>query len=104
MHRWFKQLWHEDDGVLSFEWTLLAVLVVFGIVSGVAAARDAIIDELGDMAEAVLQIDQTYSFAGIPALLIPGSEYDDTLGTVTDCARQTTPWGVAGPNDADDGG
>ena len=98
------QIWREDDGVLSFEWTLVAVLVVFGIVSGVAAARDAIIDELGDIAEAALQFDQSYSFAGIPALLIPGSEYDDTLGIVTDCDRQTTVLGVAGPNDADDGG
>ena len=24
--------WHEDDGVLSFEWTIVAVVIVFGIV------------------------------------------------------------------------
>ena len=99
MHR-LNQLWHEDDGVLSFEWTLVTVLVVFGIVAGVAAARDAIIDELGDIAEAALEFDQSYSFAGIPALLIPGSEYDDDLGTVNDCDRQTTVWGVDGPDDS----
>jgi Flp pilus assembly pilin Flp len=104
MHRWFKQLWHEDDGVLSFEWTLIAVLLVFGIVAGVAAARDAIIDELGDLAEAALQFDQSYSFAGIPALGIPSSEYDDSLGTVADCDRQMTFWGVDGPDDQADGG
>ncbi len=100
MHRWFKAAWHEDDGVLSFEWTLVTVLVVFGIVSGVAAARDAIVDELGDLAEAALKIDQSYSFAGIPLLGIPSSQYTDTLGTVTDCGRQTTPWGVNGRDDA----
>jgi Flp pilus assembly pilin Flp len=104
MHRWLKQLWHEDDGVLSFEWTLIAVLLVFGIVAGVAAARDAIIDELGDLAEAALQFDQSYSFAGIPALGIPPSEYDDSLGTVSDCDRQMTFWGVDGPDDQADGG
>jgi hypothetical protein len=99
MHR-IKRLWHEDDGVLSFEWTLVTVLVVFGIVSGVAAARDAIIDELGDIAEAALEFDQSYSFAGIPLLGIPSSEYDDELGTVTDCSRQMTFWGVDGRDDA----
>ena len=105
MHRRLSQLWHEDDGVLSFEWTLLTVLVVFGIVAGVAAARDTIIDELGDVAEAALQFDQSYSFAGLPAPFnIPSSEYVDTLGTVNDCGRQMTVWGVNGPDDQADGG
>jgi Flp pilus assembly pilin Flp len=99
MHH-LSQLWHEDDGVLSFEWTLVTVLVVFGIVAGVSAARDAIIDELGDIAEAALQFDQSYSFAGIPLLGIPSSEYDDDLGTVEDCDRQMFFWGVDGPDDA----
>lgn len=98
MHR-LSQLWQEDDGVLSFEWTLVTVLVVFGIVAGVSAARDTIIDELGDIAEAALQFDQSYSFAGIPLLGIPASEYDDDLGTVEDCDRQMFFWGVDGPDD-----
>jgi Flp pilus assembly pilin Flp len=99
-----KQLWHEDDGVLSFEWTLVTVLVVFGIVSGVAAIRDAIVDELGDIAEAALQFDQSYSFAGLPLLGIDDSEYEDDLGTVNDCDRQDPVWGVDGPDDADPDG
>ena len=89
MRRFVNKLWTEDDGVLSFEWTLLVVLVVIGIVSGAGAARDAIIDELGDTAEAVLQFDQSYSFVGVPDLGIPPSTYVDQLGTVTDCARST---------------
>ena len=104
MRQGLKRIWSEDDGVLSFEWTLLVVLLTFGIVSGLAAVRDVTIDELGDSAEAILAFDQSYSFAGIPALGIPSSEYDDMLGTVTDCDRQTTFWGVDGPDDADDGG
>jgi Flp pilus assembly pilin Flp len=94
-----KRIWAEDDGVLSFEWSLLVVLLTFGIVSGLSAIRDVIIDELGDQAEAVLQFDQSYSFAGIPLLGIPASEYVDELGTVTDCNRQTTPFGVDGQDD-----
>jgi hypothetical protein len=104
MLRGLRQVWRQDDGVLSFEWTLLVVLLTFGIVSGLAAVRDVAIDELGDSAEAILAFDQSYSFAGIPALGIPPSQYNDTLGTVTDCNRQMTVFGVDGPDDADDGG
>ena len=54
-------MWTEDDGVLSFEWTLLLTLLTIGIVSGLAGARDAIIDELGDVAQAMLALDQSYT-------------------------------------------
>jgi hypothetical protein len=55
----------ENDGVLSFEWVLLLTLLTIGIVSGVTAARDAIIDELGDVAEAAQGFDQSYSLAAV---------------------------------------
>jgi len=100
---WLGRIWYDEDGVLSFEWTLLSVIVVFGIVSGISAARDTIIDELGDMAQAVVGINQLFTFSGIPALGIPGSSYTDIQATVTDCGRQTTPWGADGQNDGDNG-
>jgi Flp pilus assembly pilin Flp len=53
----------EEDGVLSFEWTLLVTLLVIGIVAGVSGARDAIIDELGDAAQAMLALDDSFSIA-----------------------------------------
>jgi len=59
MMKKLNQLWREDDGVLSFEWTLLVTLLTFGIVGGLAASRDAIIDELGDAAQAMLALDQS---------------------------------------------
>src|SRR6266480_4033762 len=31
-----RRLWCEDDGVLSFEWTIMAVVIAFGIVGGLA--------------------------------------------------------------------
>src|SRR6476620_1443015 len=58
----------ENDGVLSFEWVLLLTLLTIGIVSGVTAARDAIIDELGDVAEAAQGFDQSYSLAAVTVL------------------------------------
>ena len=56
-----SRMWKEEDGVLSFEWVLLVTLLTIGIVGGIAAARDAIIDELGDVAQAMLALDQSYS-------------------------------------------
>jgi hypothetical protein len=90
--------WREEDGLLSFEWTLLVILLVFGIVSGLCAARDGIIDELSDQAEAILSFDQSYSFSGVGP--IPASSFTDTIGTVTDCDRNTLP-GQPGQDDVD---
>ena len=55
------RLWREDDGVLSFEWTLLVTLLTIGIVAGLSAARDGIIDELGDAAQAMVALDQSFT-------------------------------------------
>ncbi|HUE72615.1 MAG TPA: hypothetical protein VMP01_17145 [Pirellulaceae bacterium] len=89
MYANLNRFWSEEDGALSFEWCLLVVLLVFGIVSGLSAARDGILDELSDVAESVLHLDQSFSFAGI--LCIPDSVYEDTPGDVVDCARNDLP-------------
>jgi Flp pilus assembly pilin Flp len=90
-----SQMWHEEDGVLTFEWVLLVTLLTIGIVSGLAAARDAIIDELGDVAQAMLALDQSFiidtpldvqvhdtlsSGSGAP------SQFSDTIAYI-DCDR-----------------
>lgn len=88
------QIWIEEDGVLAFEWTLLFTLLTIGIVTGVAAARDAIIDELGDVAQVMLAVDQSYHI-GFPlaaAVHTPNassasdSDFTDALA-YTDCER-----------------
>ncbi|MDA7950308.1 MAG: hypothetical protein MPJ24_02385 [Pirellulaceae bacterium] len=55
-----SKLRKSEKGVLTFEWVLLVTLLTIGIVSGVAAARDAIIDELGDVSQAMVALDQSY--------------------------------------------
>jgi Flp pilus assembly pilin Flp len=54
------KLWHETDGVLSFEWTLLTSLLTVGVISGVTAVRDSTIDEFGDVSQAMMCLDQSY--------------------------------------------
>lgn len=61
MKRILQRIWNEDEGVLTFEWILLVTLLTIGVVGGIAAVRDAIIDELGDVAQAMLALDQSYT-------------------------------------------
>ncbi len=56
----FRRLWQEDRGVLTFEWILLITVLTIGVVGGLSAVRDAVISELGDVAEAVVSLDQSY--------------------------------------------
>jgi hypothetical protein len=106
------KIWHEDDGVLSFEWVLLVTLVVIGVVGGLCAARDAIIDELGDLAEAAQGIDQSYTLSGISLvnLNINGTLFTSTAASssftetaadqaFTDCGRATAPAGQDAQSD-----
>src|SRR5437764_3236270 len=107
------KIWHEEDGVLSFEWTLLLTLLTIGIVGGLAGARDAVIDELGDVAEAAQGIDQSFSLAavsidfnndGIPDFTTHASVFTEIAGVdnvFTDCGRSTFVGGQAIVNDND---
>jgi Flp pilus assembly pilin Flp len=109
-------MWTEDDGVLSFEWTLLLTLLTIGIVSGLAGARDAIIDELGDVAEAAQAFNQSFFLAGVslefdpdngvtPDFETPDMEFDEDADDqfFQDCGR-TSPGPTAQPGLNDNNG
>ena len=107
MQRLMTQIWTEEDGVLSFEWTLLLTLLTLGIVSGLSAARDSIIDELGDLAQAAGAMDQSYTY---PALVftfgggtftVAGSTFTDDAMVYTDCSRAAAPTGQTAATDDD---
>ena len=80
-------VWCEEEGVLTFEWVLLLTLVTIGIVSGVTAARDALIDEMGDVAEATVSIDQSFTLAADPCFGTGAMSFSDSKSTFTSCAR-----------------
>jgi Flp pilus assembly pilin Flp len=56
-----QRMWKDQEGVLTFEWILLITVVTIGVVGGLSAVRDAVISELGDVAEAMISLDQSYS-------------------------------------------
>jgi Flp pilus assembly pilin Flp len=110
----FARMWKEDDAVLAFEWVLLVTLLTIGIVGGVAAARDAIIDELGDVAQAMLSVDQSYTINFPLGILVHAAATPDgESGTAdssftddavfSDCGRVSFTTGQ-GPSSDDDGG
>lgn len=64
MRKLLARAWRETDGVLSFEWTVLTSVLTIGAVSGIAAVRDAVQDEMADVAEAMTSLDQSYQVQG----------------------------------------
>jgi Flp pilus assembly pilin Flp len=110
MKKVLSRMWKEEDGVLSFEWVLLVTLLTIGIVSGLAGARDAIIDELGDVAQAMLALDQSYTIDFPLAVVVHApttssasdSSFIDALLYV-DCGRTNSPTQVLnGDGNTDD--
>jgi Flp pilus assembly pilin Flp len=75
-----KRLWNEEDGfVVSAELVLVATILVLGMIVGLASLRDQVVQELGDVAAAVSQMVQTYSYSGITGHTsrISGSKFAD---------------------------
>lgn len=108
MKKVLARVWMEEDGVLSFEWVLLVTLLTIGIVSGLSAARDAIIDELGDVAQAMLALDQSYTISfplDIDVHTSDSSSASDSAFTdafiYVDCGRTTLPVGQSSALDSD---
>jgi hypothetical protein len=80
--RIFKRLWCEEEGfVVTTELVLIATLLVIGLLVGIQAIRNAVVLELGDVAQSIGSINQSYSFSGItsPAASTLGSTFVDAL-------------------------
>lgn len=54
----------ESGFVVSTELVLIATILILGLIVGHATLRDNIVTELGDSAEALGQLNQSYSIAG----------------------------------------
>ena len=71
-----KRLYNDESGVLTFEWILLITVLVIGIVGALSAVRDAINTELGDVAEAMVALDQSYYISWPWDVAVPDSDAD----------------------------
>lgn len=77
-----KSLWNDEAGfIVSIELILIATIAVIGLITGLAAVRDAVVSELSDVAGAVQDLNQCYSFMGVigHSAATCGSDYVDSL-------------------------
>jgi hypothetical protein len=65
MKHLIRKLWNDDCGALiATEWVFVATILVLGAITGLVAVRQAVLAELTDFANAVLALNQSYSFSG----------------------------------------
>jgi len=59
------RLWNDDCGaLLATEWVFVATIFVLGAITGFVAVRQAVISELTEFANAVMALNESYSFTG----------------------------------------
>lgn len=91
-----KRMWKDEAGfVISAELVLLATIVVIGLIVGWATVRDQVIQELGDVAQAISEINQSYSWSAVTGHTssVAGTAFDDLLDF---CDDDGDPDGEAG--------
>lgn len=74
------RLWRDESGfVVSSELIFIATIVVIGMITGLTTVRDQVGLELADVADAVSELDQSFSFAAITATVgsVAGSTFND---------------------------
>ena len=71
-----NRIWNDESGVLTFEWILLLTLLVIGIVGGLAAVRDAYINQLTSAANAITTLDMGYNIVGPVKVTITATATD----------------------------
>lgn len=59
----------EKGFIVSAEIVLIFTLVFCAVAVGIAVVRDALVHELGDVAEAIGALDQSYNYRAINAVL-----------------------------------
>ncbi len=62
------RLMRDEAGfVVSTELILIATILVIGMITGLVTIRDAVVTELADVADAISEVDQSYSYGAITA-------------------------------------
>ncbi len=80
-----RHLWNDESGfIVSSDLLLISTILVIGLLVGLATVRDQIVQELGDVAVAVGNLNQSYSFAAHNVTFhgftfsVAGSSFADT--------------------------
>src|SRR5262245_34466589 len=86
--RQMLKLWNDDcgSGVLTLEWLFIIAIMVIGLITGFVAVRQALLSELIETAQAILALNQSFSFSGQSNCesSTAGSSGSDTTNTISD--------------------
>ena len=80
-----RKLWNDDCGALiATEWVFVVTILILGIITGLVAVRQAVISELTETAQAILALNQSFSFSGQSNCesSTAGSSGSDTTNTI----------------------
>ncbi|HTN04488.1 Flp family type IVb pilin [Planctellipticum variicoloris] len=62
----FARFMKEEAGfVVSSELVLIATIVVIGLIAGLTTLRDQVLQEIADVADAISEVNQSYSYSGV---------------------------------------
>jgi hypothetical protein len=90
----FQRMWIDDGGyIISTEMLLIFVILVLGLIAGMANLRMAIVNELTESAQAILQLTQSFTISGLTGCSgsSGASGATDTPGTTTLVGTSTAP-------------
>lgn len=60
-----KKLWSDEQGTVAFEYLLVGTLVALSLVVGLNAVGRALNSELIELAGAIVNLDQSYSYTNV---------------------------------------
>jgi len=83
-----RKLWNDDCGstLVTSEILFIFTILVLGTITGLVAVRQALISELTETAQALLALNQSYSFSGQTNCesSTAGSSASDTVDTISE--------------------
>jgi Flp pilus assembly pilin Flp len=76
----FQKLWADDNGaIISVEWVLIVAILIFGLIPGLVALRNAIDAAMATIGNFLTQMVPNFSFSGFA---ISGSISGATIASV----------------------
>jgi len=76
--------------VISTELVLVATILVIGMITGLTTVRDAVVQELGDVAAAIGKLNQSYAYGYVRAhhAQTAGGKFEDQADDCESCGHK----------------
>lgn len=89
-----RRLWNEDEGaILSSELVLFGTILVIGMITGLSSVQTSVVAELGDLANAIGSVNQSYFYSGVTGhcATTVGSSWTDVADVCDEPGAQDGP-------------